>query len=183
MKMSWLLGSEWNKVRCPGVFKKIVKWLKVVCGLEICVCVPLTKGNKFLPHKNGCHLPWENISMIFYPVVDCFGWTAGGTGVQNQNQKQNRWWSTARSARRPQNWGREAGQTVLFILKERKRRRRKNNYLVKILGWYTNFLNIFAGWYTERETFATISSQEISCRWKSPKIQRHKTSKCLIRER
>ena len=61
--------------------------------------------------------------------------------------------------------------------------RRKNNYLVKILGWYTNFLNIFAGWYTERETFATISSQEISCRWKSPKIQRHKTSKCLIRER
>ena len=117
MKMSWLLRSEWNKVRRPGVFKKMVKWLKVVCGLEICVCVPLTKGNKFLPHTNGCHLPWENISMIFYPVVDCFGWTAGGTGVQNQNQKQNRWWSTARSARRPQNWWREAGQTILFILK------------------------------------------------------------------
>ena len=56
MKMSWLLGSEWNKVRCPGVFKEIVKWLKVVCGLEICVCVHLTKENKFLPQKNGCHL-------------------------------------------------------------------------------------------------------------------------------
>ena len=49
---------------------------------------------------------------------------------------------------------------------------KEKNYLVKILGWYTYFLNIFAGWYTERETFATTSSQEISYRWRSPKIQK-----------
>ena len=183
MKMSWLLGSEWNKVRCPGVFKKIVKWLKVVCGLEICVCVHLTKENKFLPQKNGCHLNalgkhkhdlLPSCWLFWLNVRWC------RSTKPKPKPKQVVEYSEISKETSELREGGRSDNSVHSIKRENKEK--KNNYLVKILGWYTNFLNIFAGWYTEWETFATISSQEISCRWKSSKIQRHKKSKCLIRE-